>query len=124
VRFKCHLIPFLLALATVGAVSAADRAYGDEPTSPASPVTTTLRMRGTIGAYDTAARTLSLVTADGTLRVELARDVRIRRGGSEIDPEALAKLAGYRVAVRYSESGGNKIAESIHVFNRNGRGER
>jgi hypothetical protein len=81
-------------------------------------------MRGTIGAYDTAARTLSLVTAGGTLRVELARDVRIRRGGSEIDPEALAKLAGYRVAVRYSESGGNKIAESIHVFNRNGRGER
>ena len=67
---------------------------------------------------------LSLTTSDGVLRIQLAPAVRIRRGWHEIDAEKLANLAGYSAAVRYSESGGNKTAASIHVFAKNERTER
>jgi hypothetical protein len=36
----------------------------------------------------------------------------------------LRKLVGYRVAVGYSDSGGNKTVESVHVFGKNERIER
>ena len=79
-------------------------------------VATALRMRGTIDKYDAATRVLSLKTADGTLQLSVAAAVRIRQDRHDIEPAALQRLSGYRAAVRYSESGGTKTAESIHVF--------
>jgi hypothetical protein len=67
---------------------------------------------------------LSLTTADGALQILVTPAARIRHGWNEIDAGELAKLAGYRAAVRYSESGGNKTAESIHVFGKNERTDR
>jgi hypothetical protein len=99
-----------------GAVSAAAQS-----TPPAS---TTLRMRGTIDKYDASTRVLSLSTSNGTLQFPLASTARIRQGRDRIDALELEKLVGHRAAVRYSESGGNKTAESIHVFGKNERTER
>jgi hypothetical protein len=78
-------------------------------------------MRGTIEKYDAATRVLSLKAADGRLRISLASTVRVRQGGHVIDAMALEGLSGYRATVRYSESGGNRAAESIHVFGKNER---
>jgi hypothetical protein len=36
----------------------------------------------------------------------------------------LRKLVGYRAAIGYSESRGNKTVESVHVFGKNERIER
>ncbi len=94
----------------------------DTKSAPTAP--TTLRMRGTIGKFDTTTRTLSLLTTDGTLQMLLAAAVRIRHGWLDVDASALEKLAGYRAAVRYSESGGHKMAESIHVFGKSERTKR
>ena len=89
-----------------------------------TPAATTLRMRGTIDRYDASTRILSLSTANGTMRFLLASTARIRQGWHKLDPMELRKLVGYRAAVGYSESDGNKTVESVHVFGKNERIER
>jgi hypothetical protein len=81
-----------------------------------APGATTLRMRGTIDQYDVSTRILSLSTANGTMRLLLASTARIRQGWHKLDAVELRKLVGYRAAVGYSESGGNRTVESVHVF--------
>ena len=82
----------------------------------ASAQATTLRMPGTIDKYDASSRTLFLSTSNGEVQFPVPRAARIRRSGQTIDASQLAKLSGYRAAVRYSESGGSKTVESVHVF--------
>jgi hypothetical protein len=77
---------------------------------------TTLRMPGTIDKYDASSRTLFLSTSNGKVQFPVPPAARIRRSGQTIDASQLAKLSGYRAAVRYSESAGSKTVESIHVF--------
>jgi hypothetical protein len=88
------------------------------------PAPTPLRVRGTIGKYDAATRTLSLSTPNGTVQFRVASTARIRQGRQDADGLELQKLEGYRAAVRYSESGGGKTAESVHVFGKDGRTDR
>ena len=122
---KTRFVVPLLALMVAGGGAAAGAARADDttPAATAPPTATTLRMRGTIGKYDAATRTLSLMTADGTLQMHLAPGARINHGWRDVDESQLERLAGYRAAVRYSESGGNKMAESIHVFGKRERRE-
>jgi hypothetical protein len=77
---------------------------------------TTLRVPGTIDKYDASTRTLFLSTTNGPVQFAVPSDARIRRSGQTIDASQLAKLSGYRAAVRYSETRGNKTVQSIHVF--------
>src|SRR5450759_3981405 len=88
------------------------------------PASTTLRMPGTIDKYDASTRMLSLSTSNGTVQFPLASTARIRQGWHKIDALELEKLGGYRAAIRYSESSGNRIVESVHVFGKNERIER
>jgi len=81
-----------------------------------APPSTTLSVRGTIDKYDATSRTLSLSTSNGSLQLPLSSTTRIRRGWRKLDPAELQKLAGDAATVRYTESGGNKIVESVHVF--------
>jgi hypothetical protein len=82
----------------------------------APPASTTLSVRGTIDTYDASSRTLSLSTSSGTVRFPVASATRISLGGHKVDPLELRKLAGNHATVRYTESGGDKTVESIHVF--------
>jgi hypothetical protein len=77
---------------------------------------TTLSVRGTIDKYDAGSRTLSLTTSNGSLQLPLSSNTRIRRGWRKLEPAELEKLAGDQATVRYTEAGGNKIVESVHVF--------
>lgn len=93
--------------------------HGAVPTDAAQstpPPSTTLRMLGTIDKYDASTRMLTLSTSNGTLRFPVSSTARIRQGGQTIDASELAKLSGYRAAVRYPESAGSKTVESVHVF--------
>jgi len=81
-----------------------------------APPSTTLSVRGTIDKYDATSRTLSLSTSNGNLQLPLSSTTRIRRGWRKLDPAELQKLAGDAATVRYTEAGGNKIVESVHVF--------
>jgi hypothetical protein len=93
-----------------------DGALSANPAQSTPQTATTLRMRGIVDSYEVATRILSLSTSTGTLRFPLSPTARIRQDSQQIDASALQKLAGYRAAVRYSESGGNKAVESVHVF--------
>jgi hypothetical protein len=121
-KTRLLMVP-LLALVTLASTPAGSVAHADDTRSTAT-APTTLRLRGIVKKYDAATRMLSLTTADGAVQILVAPAVRIRHGWTEIDAGELAKLAGYRAAVRYSESGGNRTAESIHVFGRTERTER
>jgi hypothetical protein len=79
------------------------------------PVSTTLRVPGTIDQYDASTRVLSLSTSDGKVQFSLAAGARIRRGGQTIDASELAKLSGRRAVVRYWESGDTKTVESVRI---------
>jgi hypothetical protein len=91
-------------------------ASGADLFAQAPPVSTTLRVRGTIDKYDAASRTLSLSTASGTLRLPLAPTTRISQEGHKVEALALQKLAGDRATVRYTDSDCGRIVESVHVF--------
>jgi hypothetical protein len=88
------------------------------------PLSTTLRMDGTIGKYDVSAALLSVSTSNGMVQLALSSGARIRQGWRRIDAQALEKLTGYRAAIRYSEADGIKTVESIHVFGKHERSER
>ena len=88
------------------------------------PVSTTLRMNGTIGKYDVSASLLSVSTSNGMVQLALSSGARIREGWHRIDAQALEKLTGYRAAIRYSEADGVKTVESVHVFGKHERSER
>src|SRR5262245_56857109 len=77
---------------------------------------TTLSLRGTIDKYEVSSRTLSLATSNGTVRLALASTTRISQGGHKVELVELQKLAGERATVRYTESAGTRVVQSVHVF--------
>jgi GDP-D-mannose dehydratase len=115
------LIVFLLSAAVL---SGATQSTPSASTTLRMNGTTTLRMNGTIDRFDASTRILSLSTSNGTVQFPVASAARIRQGWHKVEPLELQKLAGYRATVRYSESAGNKIVESVHVFGKNERSER
>jgi type 1 fimbria pilin len=82
----------------------------------APPAATTLSVRGTIDKYDASSRTLSLSTANGVVRLPLAATTRVRQAGRTVEAQALQKLTGDHATVRYTETDGNRVVESVHVF--------
>ena len=80
---------------------------------------TTLVMRGTIQKYEPSSKILTLSTSDGTTPFTMTSATRVRQGWwHDIDASALKNYSGFRAAVRYWESGGKKIVESVHVLGR------
>lgn len=108
---------FLLSASVISSVGAVPQ----RPAQSTPPPSTTLSMRGTIEKYDPSTRTLSISTPNATVQFSLSSDARLRQGWHKIDLTALETLIGYRAAVRYSESLGNKTVESIHVFGKSER---
>ena len=116
------LLLFVAMVASIEAFADAPLGTGHvDDAAATAPQSTPLRMRGTIDQYDASTRTLSLSTENGKVRLLLASTARIRQGWHKLDPLELRKLVGYRAAIGYSESGGNKMVESVHVFGKNER---
>jgi hypothetical protein len=93
---------------------------GVHAAAQAMPDTMTFSMRGTLEKYDSTTQTLSVMTRGGAVRLTLVSSTRIRQGRHDIDATALEKLAGFRAVVRYSESAGGKVLQSIHVLEKSG----
>ena len=97
-----------------------DRAAAIESDQPAQP-SATLVVRGTIKNYDPVSRILQLSTTNGTMQFTIPASVRVRQRWHSIETAALAKSSGFRVAVRYRESGAEKTVQSVHVFGKDER---
>jgi hypothetical protein len=116
------LILVVAAMFSAGAQTQGPPAKGEtnrttQAPSP-QPSSTTLMMRGTIEKYDASTRILSLSSPNGTVQFPVPLTVRVRKGWHHLDADALEKLLGLRAAVRYSQSGGEKTVESVHVFDK------
>src|SRR5262245_9368670 len=81
----------------------------------------TLVVRGTIKAFDPVSKILLLTTTNGTLQFTIPSTVRIRQRWHSIDTSALPKYLGFRVAVRYLESGVERTVQSVNVFGKDDR---
>ena len=106
---------FAKAPPEIGQIEGA-RSIAAVQSTPSAP--TTVSRNGTIDKYDAATRVLSLSTSNGPMQFTLAPVARIRRGRQAIEASELAKLSGYRAAVRYSEDGGKKNVEQVMKFAR------
>ena len=102
------------------AVQSEAAALTDTGQSPPQ-TSTTLRVSGTIDKYDASTRMLSVATSTGIVQFPIASTARISQRRDKLEITTLQKLAGYRVAIRYSESSGNKIVESVQVFSKDER---
>jgi len=118
------LLAFAALVPIVGAFAGVRRGTGQfdglvaDAAQSTPPAATILRVPGTIDKYEVSTRVLWLSTSNGKVQFPLAAATRILRAGQRIEVSELAKLSGYRAAVRYSESAGHKIVESVHVFGR------
>jgi hypothetical protein len=116
------LLMFAIIASRVGlsaqapAAGKVDGAVSTGAAQSASPASTTLSVRGTIDKFDPSTRILSLSTPSKTEQFPIASTTRIRQGWHKINASALQKLAGYDATVRYTDSGGTKTVESVHVF--------
>jgi hypothetical protein len=117
------LVPVLVVCCAVGSnvlAFAQSKTSGKATAMAAAPKSlrsgaTTLRESGTIEKFDAATRMLSLSTPTGVQELTLGPSARIQESSKTIDASGLEKLAGHRATVRYSESSGNKVVESIRV---------
>jgi len=100
-----------LAMLLLSALLLSGTAFAQAPSAA-----TTLSLRGTIDKYEVSSRTLSLATSSGTVRLSLASTTRVSQGGHKVEAEELQRLAGERATVRYTESAGARVVQSVHVF--------
>ena len=100
-----------LAMLLLSALLLSGTAFAQAPSAA-----TTLSLRGTIDKYEVSSRTLSLATSSGTVRLSLASTTRVSQGGHKVEAEERQKLAGERATVRYTESAGARVVQSVHVF--------
>ena len=110
---------FIALLISGMVIAGADIGLGFQAASSAAATpapATTLSVRGTIDKYDRLTRVLVLSTPKGTLQFPIAPTTRIRQGWHKVDPANLPSLTGNRATIRYTESSGDKVVESVHVF--------
>ncbi|HKT80030.1 MAG TPA: hypothetical protein VJP86_07400 [Vicinamibacterales bacterium] len=76
---------------------------------------TTMRSNGKLTTFDPASMMLTLSTSKGSQQYTLTSATKIEEGSKTIDGAALSKLTGHEVTVSYSDSGGQKMVQSVHV---------
>lgn len=81
--------------------------------APASKANASHSAMGTIEKYD--ANMLTLKTSSGEEQFTLASSAHVRNGSKSIKAEELSGLTGQRAKVRYTESNGQRTAESVMV---------
>ena len=122
---KQLLLVLLVGLPLAGPEVCAHSEAGPEPLGRiafAEPdQSNTLVARGTIKTFDPVTKVLLLSTTNGTMQFTIPTTVRIRQRWHSIEASTLARYLGFRVAVRYSESGLERIVQSVHVFGKDER---
>jgi hypothetical protein len=84
-------------------------------TSTASKPAAAASARGTLTAVDTTANTITLKSGKKELTFSLDHAAVIHEGSKSITITDLASHKGHEAKVRYSESGGTKMAQSVMV---------
>ena len=106
----------VLAMFVATAVSAAPaQATRTQRTAPKAAATATHSLTGTLDKYDALGNSIVVNTGKGTETLSLAPDSSIRMGAARVAPADLTAHTGQRVKVRYSETNGQKMVQTLQL---------
>jgi hypothetical protein len=115
----------LVASAAVLALSGA--AYAGQATPAAAtakpaaakpvkaPKTTVITATGTVTKFDAASNALTVTTPKGDVAFVVDSSASVTANGKKVMATDLPSHVGHKVTVRYTESGGQKMAQSVRV---------
>jgi hypothetical protein len=76
---------------------------------------TMITASGTVSKFDSASNTVTVTTAKGDVAFVIDSSATILASGKKIAASDLSNEVGHKVVVRYSESGGQKMAQSLRI---------
>jgi hypothetical protein len=76
---------------------------------------TVITTSGTVSKFDAASNTLTVTTPKGDVAFVVDPSASIMAGSKKVMASDLPSHVGHKVTVRYTESGGQKMAQSVRV---------
>jgi len=80
-----------------------------------APKATVITASGTVSKFDAASNTLTVTTAKGDVSFVVDSAASITANGKKVMASDLPSHVGHKVVVRYTESNGQKMAQSVRV---------
>jgi hypothetical protein len=77
--------------------------------------TTEITATGTVAKFDAASNTLTVTTPKGDVMFVVGSSAGVTENGKKAMASDLSTHVGQKVTVRYTESGGQKMAQSVRV---------
>jgi hypothetical protein len=111
----------LATAAAVVALSGAAFAGQAKPAKAATskpvkaPKVTAITTTGTVSKFDAASSTLTVTTPKGDVAFMVDSSASVTANGKKVAAADLPSHVGHKVTVRYTESGGQKMAQSVRV---------
>jgi hypothetical protein len=78
---------------------------------------TAITATGTVSKFDAASNTLTVTTSKGDVAFVVDSTASVTANGKKVMTSDLPSHVGNKVTVRYMESGGQKMAQSVRVTN-------
>jgi len=113
-----------VAMVALSSVAFAGQATTTKPAAkaalakPAKPAkATAITATGTVSKFDAASNTLTVTTSKGDVAFVVDSTASVTANGKKVMTSDLPSHVGNKVTVRYTESGGQKMAQSVRVTN-------
>jgi hypothetical protein len=100
-------------LALSGTAFAAQAKPAAKTAKPAK--ATTITASGTVAKFDAASNSLTVTTPKGDVTFVVDATAGVTANGKKVMASDLPSHVGQKVTVRYTESGGQKMAQSVHI---------
>ena len=79
------------------------------------PKATVITASGTVSKFDAASNTLTVTTSKGDVSFMVDTTASVTANGKKVMASDLPSHLGHKVVVRYTESNGQKMAQSVRV---------
>jgi len=108
----------MVALSSVAFAGQATTAKPAAKAALAKPAkATAITATGTVSKFDAASNTLTVTTSKGDVAFVVDSTASVTANGKKVMTSDLPSHVGNKVTVRYTESGGQKMAQSVRVTN-------
>jgi hypothetical protein len=113
--FRSLAVVVLAMFVATAASAAPAQATRTQRSAPKAATTATHSLTGTLEKYDASGNSIVVNTGKGTETLSLASDSSIRMGAAHVAPADLTAHTGQRVKVRYSETNGQRMVQTLQV---------
>jgi hypothetical protein len=111
-------------ITTVGALAVGGSAYASQATGKSAqqntrtPAAQTSQVTGTLTNFDSASNTMTLSTLNGEETFTIGPTAMLHQGRKVLMTSDLANLTGHNATVRYAESAGQRMVDTVDVSRR------